>query len=120
MRDNIGLVGHAIGCGITEDELGIINFGYVLIECHVSVFQELFVFLFQVPSQLTTGCCAIVTSCHGLLENAYGLIVSCLSYFNWSFTVYSVTGCGLIDYDCTLVNGGYGLTIIGYGIIDLL
>ena len=46
--------GYTIGYGIIEDELGIINFGYMLIECYVFVFQELFVFLFQVPSQLTT------------------------------------------------------------------
>ena len=44
-----GFVGYAIGCGNVEDEHGIINFGYVIIECYIFVFQELLCFYFRRP-----------------------------------------------------------------------
>ena len=73
------------------------------------MFQELLCFLFQVPSQLTMGLYAIVTSGHGLIENAYRLIVLCFYVFLVEVTtMYLDIGYGLINYDCALINMGMG------------
>ena len=73
------------------------------------VFLGTFLFLFQVPSQSTTGLYGIVTSGHWLIRTA--LRANCLVLLCFSAgvsTMYSDTGCGLIDYDCTLENVGTG------------